>query len=184
MKVCVILSSPRRKGNSALLGEQFAKGAKEAGHEIEMIYLSSYDIQPCLACEYCRHHDHQCIRKDDADQVISKMIEADIWVLATPCYFYSVSAQMKLLMDRFFAREYEIREAKKRKQVYYIVTSGASGMENMQGVMESLRGFVKVLRTIDEAGVIDGTGAFQLGDAKSHPAFQKAYEMGKSILKR
>lgn len=181
MKVCIISSSPRRKGNSALLCEQFAKGAKEAGHEVEIIHLSQYDMQPCLACEYCRHHDHVCVRKDDADKVISKMIAADVWVLATPCYFYSVSAQMKLLIDRFFAREYEVREDKKCRRVYYIVTSGAKGMDQMNGVMESLRGFIRVMRTIDEAGVIDGTGAFQLGDITHHPAYIQAYEMGKSL---
>ena len=73
-----------------------------------------------------------------------------------------------------------MREDKKRRQVYYIVTSGAKGMDQMNGVMESLRGFIRVMRTIDEAGVIDGTGAFQLGDIAHHPAYIQAYEMGKN----
>ena len=182
MKKCVIISSsPRRKGNSQILCEQFLKGAKEAGHEVEIINLNDYHIEPCLACEYCRTHQHQCVRKDDADMIVKKMIEADVWVLSTPIYFYSVSAQMKLLIDRFFAREYEIREANKRKDVYYIFTSGSPDMSAMSGALESFRGFVKVLRTVDEKGIVNGLGAFQLQDVYQHAAYTQAYEMGKNI---
>lgn len=180
-KCLIISSSPRRKGNSEILCQQFAKGAMEAGVEVEKINLNDYNILPCLACEYCRHHDNQCIRKDDSNQVIQKMIDADIWLLASPVYFYSISSQMKLLIDRMFAREYEIRNAKKRKDVYYLITSGSPDYDQMTGTIESLRGFIKVLKTVDEKGIIYGTGAFLLGDAKKHVAFNQAYEMGKAV---
>ena len=117
-KVVIISSSPRRNGNSEILCNQFLKGAKEAGCEVEKINLNDYTIQPCLACEYCRRHQNICCQKDDANEIIQKMIDADIWVLSSPVYFYSISAQMKLLIDRFFAREYEMRESQKRKKVY------------------------------------------------------------------
>lgn len=180
-KVLIISSSPRRNGNSEILCQQFASRAKEKGAKVEQLNLNDYSIQPCLACEYCRSHNNQCIRKDDANTVIQKMIDADIWVLASPVYFYSVSSQMKLLIDRMFAREYEIREAKNRKVVYFIITSGASDKEQMVGTVESLRGFIRVLRTVDEGGIIYGTGAFLKGDVLKHPAYQEAYLMGKSI---
>lgn len=112
-KVMIISSSPRRKGNSEILCEQFIKGIDKDMYDLEYLNLNDYHILPCLACEYCRQHQNQCIRKDEANIVIEQMIEADIWVLSTPVYFYSVSAQMKLLIDRMFAREYEVREAKK-----------------------------------------------------------------------
>lgn len=180
-KVVIISSSPRRKGNSEILCDQFLKGAKEAGCEVEKINLNDYTIHPCIACDYCRHHDQTCFRKDDANKIIQKMIDADVWVLASPVYFYSVTAQMKLLIDRFYAREYEIRESNKRKQVYYIITSGAPDLTNHTATLESMRGFIQVLRTIDEAGVINGAGAFHLGDATHHPAYNEANEMGKNI---
>lgn len=180
-KVVIISSSPRKHGNSTMLCRQFEKGAKEAGHEVEIVYLSDYKMAPCMACDYCHSHNNQCVIKDDADIVIQKMIDADVWVLSSPVYFYSVTAQMKLLMDRFFAREYEIRDNEKRKDVNYIVTSGAPTIDDLTGTMETLRGFVKVMRKVDEKGVIDGAGAFKIGDAKEHPAFNQAYEMGKNI---
>lgn len=182
-KVIIISSSPRRKGNSEILCEQFQKGALESGCDVEKINLNDYTIHPCIACDYCRKHDSVCFHQDDAHQIIQKMIDADIWVLSTPVYFYSVSAQMKLLIDRFYAREYAIRESSKHKKVYYIVTSGAPDLNKHTATIESLRGFIQVLRTVDEAGVINGAGAFELGDVTHHLAYLQAYQMGKSINK-
>ncbi len=128
-KCLIISASPRRHGNSEVLCQQFARGAQEQGVDVEIIHLNAYQIAPCIACEYCRHHDNQCFRQDDANQIIQKMIDADIWVLSTPVYFYSVSAQLKLLIDRIFAREYEIKNHQKEKmlisssQVVHQITS-------------------------------------------------------------
>lgn len=180
-KCLIISSSPRRYGNSEVLCQQFARGAQAQGVDVEIIHLNDYQIAPCIACEYCRHHDNQCFRQDDANQIIQKMIDADIWVLSTPVYFYSVSAQLKLLIDRLFAREYEIRESSKRKDAYFIITSGSPDHQQMVGTIESLRGFIRVLRTVDEKGIIYGTGAFQIGDAIKHPSYQESYEMGQQI---
>ena len=77
-KILIISSSPRRNGNSETLCHQFEKGAKELNHEVEFIHLYDYNIKPCLACEYCRNHNNQCIIKDDADEIIQKMIDADV----------------------------------------------------------------------------------------------------------
>lgn len=181
-KLVIISSSPRKNGNSEILCQQFAKGAKEANLEVEFVNINAYSILPCLACEYCRHHHRQCVRKDDANLIIEKMIQADVWVLATPVYFYSVSGQMKLLIDRFFAREYEIREANKRKNAFFIITSGSPDHNQMVATIESLRGFIKVLKTVDEGGIIYGTGAFNKGDSCHHEAYHQAYVMAKTIV--
>ncbi|MEG0368172.1 MAG: NAD(P)H-dependent oxidoreductase, partial [Coprobacillus sp.] len=121
------------------------------------------------------------IVKDDANEIIEKMIHTDIWIFATPVYFCSLSAQMKTLIDRMFAREYEIREMSRRKKAYLILTSGSTCQVDMVGAVESFRGFIKVLRTVDEADIIYGLGAFEMNDAKNHIAYQKAYELGKNI---
>ncbi|MFQ6792040.1 MAG: flavodoxin family protein [Thomasclavelia sp.] len=180
-KVVIISSSPRRKGNSELLCDQFARGAKGAGLEVTKINLNDYTLYPCLACNYCRKHENNCFQKDDANFVIQQMIDSDVWLLASPVYFYSITAQLKLLIDRFYAREYEIRESNKRKKVYYLLTSGAPDLTNHQGAIESMRGFIQVLRTIDEGGIINGAGAFDLNDALKHPAYLQAYTLGKQI---
>lgn len=180
-KVVVVCSSPRRHGNSETLADQFMKGAKEAGHEVEKIVLHDDSVKPCLACEYCRTHDHHCVRRDEAAEIIDRIIRSDVFVFATPVYFYSVSAQLKALIDRFFAIEYEIRESERRKKAYLILTSGARDESQTTGATETFRGFLKVLRTVDEGGIIYGLGAFQKGDAFDHPSFLEAYEKGKAI---
>ena len=180
-KVVVISSSPRRQGNSEVLSDQFVKGAQEAGHDVEKVILSQYPMNPCIACEYCRTHDNMCFQKDKANDVIQKIIDADVFVFATPIYFYSLSAQLKILIDRMFAREYEIRESQKRKKAYLILTSGTQDIEQTVGTVESFRGFIRVLRTVDEGGIIYGLGAFLKGDAKNHKTYQQAFEEGKNV---
>lgn len=179
--VVVISSSPRVKGNSEILADQFINGAKEVGHNVEKISLRNYSLQPCLACEYCRRHQNQCVQKDDADKIISKIITADVFVLATPIYFYSLSAQLKMLIDRMFAREYEIRNSEKRKKAYLIVTGGTTDISQTVGTVESFRGLLKVLKTIDEGGIVYGLGTLHKDEALHHHAYQEAYEIGESV---
>jgi multimeric flavodoxin WrbA len=179
-KVVIICSSPRRKGKSEILADAFMKGAIEAGHDVEKVCLSDYSISPCLACEYCRSHHNECVIKDDANKIIDKIIQSDIFVFASPIYFYSLSAQLKTLIDRFFAREYEIREGE-RKKAYFILTSGTTDINQTVGTVESFRGFIKVLRKVDEGGIIYGLGAFKRDDAYRHKAYQEAIEMGRNV---
>ena len=92
-----------------------------------------------------------------------------------------MSAQLKILIDRMFAREYEIRNSPKRKTAYLILTSGSTDREQMHGTIESFRGFIKVLKKVDEGGIIYGLGAFNKGDAYTHPSYDEAYQMGSTI---
>lgn len=181
MKIAVVCASPRVKSNSEILADAFIKGATEAGHQVQKFELKKYQLTPCLACEYCRNHDHQCFQKDDADTIIQSIIDSDAFVFATPVYFYSLPAQLKMLIDRFFAREYEIREAKKRKQAYLILTAGTNDQSQTIGTVESFRGFIKVLRTVDEGGIIYGLNLLSKGQAKDSPFYQETYEMAKAL---
>lgn len=180
-KIVVISSSPRKNGNSEILADQFIKGATSVGHKVIKINLANYRIAPCLACEYCRGHHNRCVLKDDANKVIEEIVNTDVFVMATPVYFYSLSAQLKILIDRMFAREYEIRNSHKRKTAYLILTSGSTDREQMHGTIESFRGFIKVLKKVDEGGIIYGLGAFNKGDAYTHPSYDEAYQMGSTI---
>ena len=169
-KIVVISSSPRKNGNSEILADQFIKGATSVGYKVIKINLANYRIAPCLACEYCRGHHNRCVLKDDANKVIEEIVNADVFVMATPVYFYSLSA-----------REYEIRNSPKRKTAYLILTSGSTDREQMHGTIESFRGFIKVLKKVDEGGIIYGLGAFNKGDAYTHPSYDEAYQMGSTI---
>lgn len=99
MKVLIVSSSPRKEGNSDVLCDRFARGASGAGHEVEKIMLRDKKISPCNACYACME-THTCAIKDDMADIFLKLLEADVILLSSPVYFYSVSAQMKALIDR------------------------------------------------------------------------------------
>ena len=99
-KVLILSGSPRKGGNSDLLCDEFAKGATEAGHNVEKIHVSEKNIHPCIACYHCSKNSGACVFKDDMAEILQKMIDADVLVLASPVYFYSIDAQLKAVIDR------------------------------------------------------------------------------------
>lgn len=101
--VLILSGSPRKKGNSAMLGEQFAKGAKESDNTVELLYLRDKKINFCTACYHCKK-EGICSIEDDMADILDKMDKADVIVMASPVYFYSINAQMKALIDRVVAR--------------------------------------------------------------------------------
>ena len=103
-KVLILSGSPRKGGNSDILCDEFLRGAQEAGHKAEKIRVCEKKIAPCSACYFCRDHGGECARKDDMAEVLQKMIDADVLVLSSPVYFYSIDAQLKAVIDRTLAR--------------------------------------------------------------------------------
>ena len=95
-KVLVISSSPRKGGNSDLLCDEFIRGASDVGNEVEKIRLAEKNVGFCKACYACQKLG-KCFQNDDANEIIEKMLSADVIVLATPVYFYSMDAQLKAL---------------------------------------------------------------------------------------
>ncbi len=100
----VILGSPRRNGNSALLAERIAVGAQAAGAEMETVFLQALHIAPCRSCYRCQKPGTKgCAQEDDMQPLYRKLIAAQIWVIASPVYWFTMSAQTKIFMDRLFA---------------------------------------------------------------------------------
>ena len=90
----ILKGSPRVDGNSASLADQVAAGAKDSGARVESFYLHSMDIQPCDACDECQETDGVCIIKDDMQTLYPKLRQADAIVLASPVYWFTISAQL------------------------------------------------------------------------------------------
>lgn len=176
MKVFAISSSPRKGGNSDILCDRFLDGAAEAGHETEKIRLVEKKMMPCTACYGCRE-SKKCVQKDDMSEILDKLIASDIIILATPVYFYSLCAQLKIMIDRCLPRYMEI----KGKQFYFIITAADPEHSAVDEALASLRGYLKCLPGAEEKGIIYGTGTWDKGDVYKHPAYQKAYEAGKEI---
>lgn len=176
-KVIIISASPRKGGNSDLLCDQFLKGAIEAGHQAQKIFLCHKNIGYCTGCGIC-NKTHKCIINDDMADILQKMIDADVIVMATPVYFYSMDGQMKTFIDRCVPRYQEISN----KDFYFIIAAADNDKKMMERTLEGFRGFTQdCLENATEKGIIYGTGAWQMGDIKENIAMQEAYKMAKSI---
>lgn len=176
-KVLILSGSPRKGGNSDILCDEFARGAQEAGNEVEKIRVADKKIHPCSACYYCRDHGGECVHKDNMAEVLQKMIDADVLVLASPVYFYSIDAQLKAVIDRTVARWLEV----KNKEFYYIVTMADEGQESADTTLACFRGYADCVEGAVEKGVIIGNGVYELGKIKNTSVMKKAYEMGKTV---
>lgn len=175
--ILVISASPRRGGNSDILCDEFIRGAQETGNKTEKIFLGDKKIGFCTACDYCQANSGKCIQDDDMAEILEKLISADVIVLATPVYFYTLNAQMKTLIDRVYPRYTELRG----KELYFMVTAADTSVSHMERTIECFRGFADCLPGAVEKGVIYGTGAWAKGDIKTLPALQQAYETGRSV---
>lgn len=99
----VILSSPRKGANSSALALAMAEGFKEAGGTVNLVDLTGLDISPCLACEACQRNGGKCVQIDGMQTVYPQVTAADVLILATPIYWFNMSAQLKIFLDRCFA---------------------------------------------------------------------------------
>ena len=176
-KVLVLSASPRKRGNSDILCDEFIRGAQEAGNEAEKIFLRDKKINYCIGCGAC-NITHKCIQKDEMADILDKMVQADVIVMATPVYFYTMDGQMKTLIDRTVPRYTEISN----KEFYYILAAADTEIKNMKKAVESFRGFtLDCLEKAVERGIVYGVGAWEKGEILKTPAVQEAYEMGKSV---
>ena len=175
-KVLILSGSPRKGGNSDLLCDEFMRGAVEAGHQVEKIRVQEKKIGYCLACYACRDTG-VCAIKDDMAEVMQKMVDCDVMVLASPVYFYSIDAQLKAVIDRSVCRWTEVKD----KEMYYIMTAADAEPESMETTLACFRGYADCIEGAVERGVIYGTGVYEAGEIKKTSAMQDAYEMGKQI---
>ena len=174
--ILIISSSPRKGGNSDLLCDEFAKGAREAGHATEKIYLQGKSIGFCMACYACAK-DATCIQKDDVAAILEKMAGADVIVLATPVYYYTMAGQLKTLIDRTLPRYYMNKISD--KDCFFIVTA-AEEKPALERTVDGLRGFIECLPDATLKGVIYGAGVYEKGEVKTKPLMEEAYLMGRN----
>ena len=176
-KVLILSGSPRKGGNSDILCDEFLRGALEAGHQAEKIRVAEKKIAPCLGCYYCTGHGGVCARRDDMAELLQKMIDADVLVLASPVYFYSIDAQLKAVIDRTVARWLEVKD----KEFYYIVTMADEPKTSADTTLACFRGYAECVEGAVEKGVIIGSGVYEPGKVRETPAMAQAYEMGKNV---
>ena len=175
--VLIISTSPRKDGNSNALAEEFAKGAREAGNQVEKINLYDKTIGFCKGCLACQK-TQRCVIHDDADTIAQKMRTADVIVFATPIYYYEMSGQMKTMLDRanpLFTADYTFRD------VYLLSTAADTDDSAADGAAKGLEGWISCFEKVRLAGVVFGGGADAIGTIQGNPALKDAYEMGQQV---
>ena len=175
--VLIISSSPRKGGNSETLAEAFAKGAQGAGNHVETIRLREKQIGFCKGCLACQKLGH-CVVKDDAVEIAAKMHDADVLVFATPVYYYSVSGQLKTMLDRsnpLFDSDYAFTK------VYLLAAATENEPETVEGAVKAVQGWVDCFERCELAGTVFAGGVTDVGEIAGHPALEKAYQMGKEL---
>jgi multimeric flavodoxin WrbA len=179
--VLVFKGSPREHGNSSTLAEKAVEGAKAAGAEVESFSLHRMDIRPCDACDTC-HETGVCVLMDDMQGLYPKLQKADAILIASPIYWFTMNAQTKLFIDRWYALEISEGNALKGKQFGIILTYGDTDPYS-SGAINAIRTFQDMLRYIggNIAGIVYGT-ASDVGDVQSQPELmERAYKLGQKL---
>ena len=190
VKVLGLSGSPRRGGNTDILLEEMLKGAEERGAQIVRIIISELKFSPCLECHGCNERG-ECVLDDDMEKVYPKLLEADCIILASPIFFYGVTAWTKALIDRvqpLWVRKYQLKlppEDPGRKRNGFFISVGATkGARLFDGAMLTVQYFFEALG-VDFAGQLLFKGVEAKGDIRNHPtALREAFEAGKALVNR
>jgi len=177
------MGSPRKDGNGATLAQSVADGARSAGGEVESFYLHGMTINPCDACGKCREEDGaECVVDDDMKDLYPKLHQADALVIASPIFWFSVSAQTKLFIDRCYALGGPQGNALKNKRIGIAITYGGADPYS-SGAVNALRSLKDTFEYIGSeiVGMVYGS-ASEADSIKNNPALRdKAYQLGKKL---
>ena len=176
MKILVITGSPRRKGNSAILADNFIKGAEEAGHMVFRFDAAFKKVHPCTGCNHCGM-DGPCVFNDDFNEVRSNIIDADAVVFASPMYYFGLSAQIKTVIDRFYAINGQIHVSKKTA---LLMTYADTGAKEAQPIISHYETLINYLGW-EDCGRVIASGVWTAGSVKNTKFPEQAYKLGKNI---
>lgn len=178
MKKVLIISSSLRKGsNSESLADEFARGAADAGNDVELISLRGKDIRFCRGCLACQK-TQKCVIADDAPAIVVRMHDADVIVFATPIYYYEMSGQLKTLLDRanpLYTSGYCFRD------IYMLTSAAEDEQTTPERAVMGLTGWIDCFEKSRLAGTVFAGGVNAPEEIKGHPALAEAYALGNKI---
>ena len=177
MNILILSGSPRKGGNTDLLVEAFVKGASQK-HNVEVVFVHDYKVSPCMACDSCfTDNDHHCVQHDDMPVIYDKMSEADLLVIASPVYFYGLSAQLKAIIDRCHN---PIRDSFPIKKMALLLVGGAS-LPALFDAIETEYQLCLNFFHMEDAGRVLVRKMRKKGDIMESEALQEAYELGMTL---
>lgn len=177
MKIVVLKGSPNRNGSSNMLAENFSKGAVESGHEIIEIDAAHANLSPCIGCVHCGY-EGECSLSDDMDIFRKQILNADMMVFVTPLYYYGMSAQLKILIDRFCSRNFSIQDKHMKSALLTVAyNSDDWTFDALEAHYDTLLRYLN----LEDCGRVLGYGCGTPSMTKSSSYPDKAYELGKSL---
>ena len=177
MKITILFGSPNRKGSTNILVENFVRGATEAGHECEVLDVCHMNIHPCTGCVACGY-EGPCVQKDDVEQIRAKLVASEMVVFATPLYYYGMSAQLKIVVDRFCAYNSSLN-SKHLKSALLTVAWNADDW-----TFEALEAHYKTLVryiNFEDKGMILGYGCGSPAMTQRSRYPEEAYKLGRGL---
>lgn len=178
MKILVLTGSPHTKGTTAWLADEFCTGAAEVGHELVRFDTAKLNISPCLGCDHCGKNESRCIHTDAMMEIYPHLLDADAVVFVTPLYYFGMTAQLKLAVDRFYAINSILSQ--RPKQAYLL----AAGADTDDWAMDALKiNFKTICRYLNwqDAGSVLAFGAAARDDLLSGDYLKQARKLGSHI---
>lgn len=181
-KIVILNGSPRLKGNTAVLIDQFVKSAEDAGHQVARYDLAKMDIHPCLGCyRGGQDMDSPCVQKDGMDQIYPAYREADVVIFASPMYFWTISGQLKCALDRLFAAAESYPDyLVPPKECALLMAAEGDEDDNFEPIIHYYRSLVKNLKWKD-LGCVFAKGVAAVGDIQGNPALDTAKALGAAL---
>jgi len=188
LKVLGIFGSPRKGGNTDILLEETLRGSEREGAQVERLHLTDFTITPCKECHGC-DRTGECVILDDMQRIYPKLLDADVIILASPIFFYGVSAWAKAFVDRcqaLWSRKYLLKDRSlgkegKRKKGFFISVGATKGARVFEGAILTAKYFFDVINA-KYVGELVFRGIEAKGDILKHPgALQQAFEVGKKL---
>jgi multimeric flavodoxin WrbA len=179
-RIVVLLGSPRKMGNSSRLAEHLSRGASSRGASVEAYYLNGMDIRPCQACMKCQKEGSPgCAVRDDMQDLYPRLKEADVVVMASPIYWFNMSAQTKTVIDRFYAVGVGERNVFKGKPFVFLL-SYADADPFVSGAVNALRSFGDMCNYLEAeiAGMLYGSAGDPGEIEKNQALMDEAYQLG------
>ena len=176
-RVLVVSGSPRRGGNTDLLADAFAKGASEAGGNVDKIFLADSALE--FLSSQGANHPQSVSRNTPTGRIVEKFLVADVVVLASPVYYMNVSDRMKTFIDATYLGLGDSRMA--GKEYYYLTAFAERDTNTAEWIYNAFRGFIMWLPESVERGHVGAAGMGAAGAVKGSDYERQAYLLGKTI---
>ena len=177
MNILILSGSPRKGGNTDLLVEAFVKGASQK-HHVEVVSVRNYKVNPCMGCNVCfMSKDNTCVQKDDIAIIYEKMAHADMLVIASPVYFYGLSAQLKAVIDRCHN---PVRDTFPIEKMALLLVGAATLPELFDSILTQYQLCLNFFK-LEDAGHVLVRGVKDKGDIENTNALNETFKLGQQI---